>query len=150
MKLKITPQKLIALAFVFLMFASSLAYALINAFRNPEESITVPNQKIIDYELNQQQRTFLLQRYYTLVEYRYFTGCMDCISMRNELERITQNSDGQIFLQEIVSTDNATTSLTITSLRGQKILDNPTNEEIEDTICNLLVSQPLWCVTSKI
>jgi len=132
------------------MFASSLAYALINAFRNPEESITVPNQKIIDYELNQQQRTFLLQRYYTLVEYRYFTGCMDCISMRNELERITQNSDGQIFLQEIVSTDNATTSLTITSLRGQKILDNPTNEEIEDTICNLLVSQPLWCVTSKI
>ncbi len=123
-----------------------------NSLRNPEESITIPNQKIIDYELNDQQRRYLLQRYYTLIEYRYFTGCMDCIGMKNELERVTQNSDDQIFLQEIVilSTDNTTSSLTITSLRGQKSLDNPSNVEIEEIICNLLISQPIWCVTSKI
>ena len=150
MKLKITSQKMIALVFIILMFVSSLAFAIMNAFRSPEESISIPNQKIIDYELNSQQRSYLLQRGYTLMEYRYFTGCMDCISMKDDLESITQNSDDQIFLQEILSTDNTTSSLTITSLRGQKGLDNPADEEIEDTICNLLISQPLWCVSSKI
>ena len=150
MKLKISSQKLIALIFVFLMFISTMAFAIMNVFRNPEEQITIPNQKIIDYELNTQQRRYLLQGGYTLIEYRYFTGCLDCIDMKNELERLTQNSDDQVFLQEILSTDNTTSSLTITSVRGQKILDNPSIVEIEDIICNLLISQPIWCVTSKI
>jgi len=132
------------------MFISSLAFAIMNAFRNPEETIIIPNQKIIDYELNDQQRKYLLQRGYTLMEYRYFTGCLDCITMKNDLERITQNSDDQVFLQEILLTDNTTSSLTVTSLRGQKISDNLSNTEIEKIICNLLINQPIWCVTSKI
>lgn len=132
------------------MFVSSLAFAIINVFRSPEEEITIPNQKIIDYELNPEQRKYLLQRGYTLMEYSYYTGCLDCIDMKKELERFTQNSDNQIFLQEILLTENTTSSLTISSLKGHKNLDNPSNIEIEEIICDLLIRQPLWCVTSKI
>jgi len=149
MKIKLSTQTLIALVFIFLMFGSTFAYAILNAFKSPEEEIKIPNQRIIDYELNEIQRNYLLQRGYTLIEYRYFTGCLECIDMKSKLESVTQNSDNQIFLQEILSEGNAN-SLTVTSLRGGKTITNPSSENLENTICNFLVNQPLWCVTSKI
>jgi hypothetical protein len=150
MKLKLSSQKLMALAFIVIMIISTLAFALMSAFQTPQETISLPNQKIIDYELNEQQRKYLLQRGYTLMEYRYFNGCLDCIDVRKELQSLTQNSDGQIFLQELITTQNTTSSLTVTSLKGQKVLQDPTKGEIQDTICNILIDQPIWCVTFKI
>lgn len=150
MKLKLSSQKLMALLFIFLMFVSTLAFAIMSAFQTPEETVTIPNQKIINYELSEEQRKYLLQRGYTLMEYRYFNGCLDCINVRSELQDLTQNSEDQIFLQEIITTENTTSSLTITSLRGQKILNNPLTGQTQDTICNMLISQPIWCITSKI
>jgi hypothetical protein len=73
---------------------------------------------------------------------------MECINVRNKLEYVTQNSEGQIFLQEL--TGEVSNRVVITSLNGQKILDNPTNEEIENAVCDLLLRRPLWCVTSQI
>lgn len=150
MKLKIKPQALIALAFVFLMAGSTFAFALLNAFKNPEEDIQIPNQRIIDFKLNEQQRSFLLQRGYTLIEYQYYNGCLECGSIKSNLEGWTQNSDNQIFLQELVSDQDSIHSVTITSLRGQKSINNPTNEDIQTNICNLIINRPLWCVTSRI
>jgi hypothetical protein len=150
MEIKISTKMLISLIFIFLMIGSTFAFALLNAFRSPEEEIKIPNQRIIDYELDDRQRTSLLKRYYTLMEYRYFTGCLECGSVKSKLESVTQNSENQIFLQEIVSENNVTSSLTITSLKGGKTLINPSGEDIENLICDFLVNQPLWCITSKI
>jgi len=150
MKVKISTQTLIALIFIFLMFGSTFAYAILNAFTSPEEDVNIPNQRIIDFELDQSQRGFLLQRGYTLIEYQYFSGCLECVDVKNKLESLTQNSDNQIYLQELLSAENATTSLTVTSLRGGKTITNPSSENLENVICNYLVNQPLWCVTSKI
>jgi len=131
------------------MAGSTFAYAILSSLRSPEEEIKIPNEKIINFELNAQQRALLLQNYYTLIEYRYYSGCLECANIKNNLESLTMNSDNQIYLQEIVS-DTNTVSVSITSLRGQKTLNNPTNEEIQTNICNLIVNRPLWCVTSKI
>jgi hypothetical protein len=132
------------------MVGSSIAAAIMNAFRSPEESIPLPEQQIIDYEIEEKNRRILLQNYYTLIEYRYLTGCEDCVVIKNELVKITQNSDGQIYFQELVSSYNKDPIVTITSLRGQKNLEQPTKEELEETICNILVKRPLWCVSSKV
>lgn len=142
--------KSMAIVFILLMVGSTFTYALLNAFgKEGEEEIRVPNDKILNYELNEQQRKFLLTRGYTLIEYSYSSGCMECIDVKNNLERITQTSDGQIFLQELVK-EGETSKVTITSLYGGKTLNNPTSKEVETQICDLLVQKPLWCVSSKV
>jgi len=152
MKVKMSSQKLIALGFVILMFGSTFAYAVLNVFWSPEETteIEIPNQKIINYGLNERQRSYLLQRGYTLIEYSYFTGCLECSNVKNKLEQITLNSDDQIFLQELVSTESVSTSLSIASLKDQETLDNPSDEEIESTVCEILINRPLWCISAEI
>jgi len=149
MKLKIKSQTVIAIIFIFLMMGSSITYAVLSSLNPKEEQVQVPNEKIINYELNAQQRALLLQKYHTLVEYRYYDGCLGCADVKNNLEYLTQNSEDQIYLQEITS-DKSSVSVSIASLRGQKTLNNPTKEEIQTNICNLIVNRPLWCVTSKI
>lgn len=150
MKVKMSSQRLIALIFIILMFGSTFAYAILNALRAPEETIEIPDQKIINYKLNERQRSYLLQRGYTLMEYSYFTGCFECANIKNKLEQITLNSDDQIFLQELVSTESISTTLNIASLKNQKSLNNPTEEVIESVICDILINRPLWCITAEI
>ena len=148
MKVKMSTQKLIALIFIILMFGST--FAIFITFRASEQTIEIPNQRIINYRLNERQRSYLLQRGYTLIEYSYFTGCIECANIKNKLEQITLNSDDQIFLQELVSTESVSISISIASLKDQKTLDNPTDEEIESTVCDILINRPLWCITTEI
>lgn len=139
--------KMMALVFVFLMFGSTFAFALLRSFGNRGNEIKIPRQRILNYELNEQQKRYLLRRGFTLIEYTYPVGCMDCIDVKNNLERITQTSENQIFLQELT---DGTSKVTITSLSGQEVLEDPTNEEIEEMACKLLMKKPIWCVTAKI
>ena len=142
-------MKTIALVFILLMFGSTFTYALLNAFGEKGERIQIPQEKILNYELNEQQKKYLLSRGYTLIVYSYMTGCLDCITVKNNLERITQNSDGQIFLQEIVKSEG-TPKVSIISLNSEKTINNPTSNELENVICDLLIARPLWCVSAKV
>lgn len=142
-------MKTIALIFILLMFGSTFTYALLNAFGEKEEKIQIPQEKILNYELNEQQKKYLLPKGYTLILYSYTTGCLDCINVKNDLERITQNSDNQIFLQEVVKSEGISV-VTIVSLNGGKTINNPTINELENSICDVLIQRPLWCVSTKI
>jgi len=150
MKLKFTSRKVISLIFIFLMFGSTLAYAVLSTFGNRNEDIKIPNERIINFELNKQQRSFLLQRGYTLIKYEYYNGCMECAETKTSLESLTNNADNQIFLQEIVSDQTTTQTVMITSFKGEKTLKNPSNLDLQTNICNLIINKPLWCVTSQI
>jgi len=66
--------------------------------------------------------------------------------MKNELERITMNSEGQIYLQEILS--DGSDKVTVTSLNGAKTITNPTVNKTQEAVCNLLLQRPVWCVTT--
>ena len=142
-------MKTMSLFFILLMFGSTFAYAILSSFTGQNEEIQIPQEKILNYELDEQQRSYLRSRGYTLIEYSYSTGCLECIDVKNKLERITQDSEGQIYLQELTIVGSSS-KLTVTSLNGQKILNNPSVEEIETTVCDFLMKRPLWCVTSKI
>jgi len=142
-------MKTMALVFILLMFGSTFAYAILSSFTGQNEEIQIPQESILNYELNEQQRKYLRSRGYTLIEYSYPTGCLECIDVKNKLEQITQDSEGQIYLQELTVVGSSS-KFTVTSLNGQKILNNPSVEEIETTVCDLLMNRPLWCVTSKI
>jgi len=142
-------NKTIAFIFILLMFGSTFTYALINMFGEKKDEVKIPQEKILNYELNDQQKGYLLPKGYTLIVYSFTTGCLDCINVKKDLERITQNSDGQIYLQEIVKNEGIS-MVSIISLNGGKTINNPTTQELENTICDVLIQRPLWCVSAKI
>jgi len=140
--------KLIALFFVILMFGSSFTYLVSEFFGNKNPEVTIPQSRIINYELNNDQRTLLLKKGYTLIEYFYPDGCLDCAKVKNKLEKIVQDSESQIFLQEISkATEN---KVVVTSFNGQKTIEDPVETELETPVCEILLNKPLWCVTSKV
>jgi len=140
--------KLIALFFVILMFGSSFTYLVSEFFGNKNPEVTIPQSRIINYELNNDQRTLLLKKGYTLIEYFYPDGCLDCAKVKNKLEKIVQDSENQIFLQEISkATEN---KVVVTSFNGQKTIEDPVETELETPVCGILLNKPLWCVTSKV
>lgn len=143
-------NKVIAIFFIFLMIGSSIAYAIISSFRTQEdEEIKVPTQKIIAYELSDKQRQVLLSAGYTLIEYEFPNACLDCASNKQRLEIIAQQSDGQIYLQELIGSQ--TEQIIITSFRGQEILkDDFTVDDIDTTICEMLAQKPLWCISAEL
>jgi hypothetical protein len=142
-------NKTIAFIFVLLMFGSTFTYALINMFGEKKDEVKIPQEKILNYELTDQQKGYLLPKGYTLIVYSFTTGCLDCINVKKDLERITQNSDGQIYLQEIVKNEGIS-MISIISLNGGKTINNPTSQELENTICDVLIQRPLWCVSAKV
>jgi len=141
-------MKIMAMFFIVLMFGSTFAVWVNSLFNGSNDQLQIPQDKILNYELNQQQKTYLIRKGYTLIEYRYSSGCLECIDVRNNLERITTNSDGQVYLQEILS--DGPDKITITGLNGQKAITNPTINQTEDVICNILLQRPIWCVTSQL
>ena len=142
-------DKTIAFIFILLMFGSSVTYALVNMFSQKKDEVKIPQEKILNYELTEQQKGYLLPKGYTLIVYSFTTGCLDCINVKKDLERITQNSDGQIYLQEIVKNEGIS-MISIISLNGGKTINNPTSQELENTICDVLIQRPLWCVSAKV
>lgn len=151
MKLKLNSKQIISALFILIMVGSTVSYAILSIFGSSSNNQTqIPNQQILSYRLTPEQQRYLLQRYYTLVDYSYPSSCIDCGVQKSELERLTQNSDNQIFLQEVVSDEVTSPLVIITSLKGQKTISNYTSEEVQTTLCDLLISRPLWCVSGQI
>jgi hypothetical protein len=130
------------------MFGSTFAYGIMSLLGEKQNQSQIPQDKILNYRLNDEQKNYLMQKGYTLVEYDYFSGCLDCIGVKSNLERITQNSDGQIYLQEIVS--EGLNKISIVSLNGQKTINKPTVNQTEEAVCNLLLQRPIFCLTGQI
>ncbi len=142
-------KKFVALFFIFLMVASTIAFAFISSRRTPEqEHVEIPTQRIIDYKLSDSQRQILLSNGYTLIEYEFPTACLDCGPIKSRLENIAQTSNNQIFLQEFIG--SAQQKVTMTSLNGQKILEDEFTEDDINIVCEILVQEPLWCISSKL
>jgi hypothetical protein len=147
-KMKDKKGKLIALFFVVLMFGSSFTYLVSEFFGNKDQEVTIPQSRIINYELNNEQRALLLKKGYTLIEYFYPDSCLDCAKVKTKLERIVQDSESQIFLQEVSKVSE--NKIVATSFNGQKIIEDPIETELETPICEILLNKPLWCVTNRV
>jgi hypothetical protein len=130
------------------MFGSTFAVWISSFFNQPTDRIQIPQEKVINFELSQEQKTYLMRRGYTLIEYRYASGCLECIDMRRNLQRITMTSDEQIYLQEIVS--SGTDKVNVISLNGQKTATNPNINETKEMVCDLIMQRPIWCVTGQL
>ncbi len=140
-------QRVLAIIFILILVGSSVTYGLIALF-GPKQDYSIPKERIINYKLNQFQVALLVQNYFTVVEYNYTNGCIECIQIKNNLEDLTQNSDGQIYLQEILVDDKP--SLYIVNALNETTIENPTLSQAVNSVCDNLISTPLWCALNRV
>lgn len=143
-------NRTIALIFIFLMVGSTVAYAILSIFGTKnQQTFFIPDQKILNYELSQEQINFLISRYITIIKYDYPSNCVNCLEVKKILEDITQNSDNQIFLQEI-ETNITKPKLYVYNILNETTIDDPTPSIAATSVCKILISSPMWCVINQI
>ena len=138
-------SKTIALAFVILMMTGTIGM-LAGAFLNSSDEVEIPQNRIIKYKMTEAQIKELLKNYQTVVEYEYSSGCLECGILLTSLEQWTMGSDNQMYLQDIQSDTSSSSKLTVVSLRGQKTLYDPSQDDARNVICDLLISRSLFCI----
>lgn len=143
-------NRAVALVFIFILLGSTVAYAVLSIFgpRN-QQTFFIPEERILNYELSQEQIDFLVSRYITIIKYNYPPNCFNCLEVKKALEDITQNSDNQIFLQEI-ETDMVRSKLYIYNALNETTIEEPTPDIAISTICKMLISSPTWCVINQV
>jgi len=138
----------IAIFFVFLMLGSTVTYAVISIFK-PAQTSFIPPDRILNYKLTEEQINFLVQNYQTIIEYDYPANCIDCLEVKNILEELTQNSENQIFLQEIIVNESKA-NLYVVNILNETSIEEPTPSIAASTVCNALISAPTWCVLNQV
>lgn len=143
-------NRVMALIFIFILLGSTVAYAVLSIFgpRN-QQTFSIPKERILNYELSQEQIDFLVSRYITIIKYDYPSNCLNCLEVKKTLEDITQNSDNQIFLQEI-ETDMIKPKLYVYSILNETTIENPTPDMALSSICRALVAPTTWCVINQV
>jgi hypothetical protein len=140
-------QRVLAIVFMVILIGSTVAYGIIALF-GPKNDYSIPKEKVINYKLNQVQVALLVQNYFTVVEYNYTNGCLECVQVKNYLEELAQNSDGQMYLQEILV--DSRPSLHIINAFNETKIENPTPSQAVDAVCNSLLSTPVWCAVNRV
>ena len=138
-------NKTAAIIFILLMVGSTLGATLVKIFGNEDEGTQLPTEQILNYKLSEYQRKELLRRGYTLVEYEYPQNCFTCETQKMNLEGMVGQSDNQIFLQEI-QYSGSESKISIASVKGSDVLTNPTDEEVMNSLCEVLLERPVWCI----
>jgi hypothetical protein len=143
MKLKISKKVVIAIIFIFLMTGSTLTYIFLQVFAPATQEMELPESNIIDYELTPEQESYLLAYGKTIFRFTYNLTCTECLNQKALLESLTNQFSDQLILQEI---KGGSSSLTITSRYGEENLKSITQDSVIDSMCRLMVSQPIGCI----
>ncbi|MEM5776987.1 MAG: hypothetical protein QXJ06_00875 [Candidatus Aenigmatarchaeota archaeon] len=142
-----TKQRVLAIVFILILVGSSVAYGIIALF-GPKNNFSIPKERILNYKLNKMQVDLLVNNYFTVIEYNYTSSCIECIQIKNYLEDLTQNSDGQIYLQEISVNDKS--SLHIINLLNETLIEEPNISQAINAVCDSLLSTPIWCAINRV
>ncbi len=148
-KLKLDTKRIAAIVIGVIMLGSTFAFALLSVF-NPtnQQQSEIPEERILNYKLTNEQARTILQNGLTLVEYSYSENCIECLEVKNVLEDATNNAEKQIFLQEIISNNVSANSVTILNAYTQtaKILKDPKVDNVTLEVCQALTSPTVWCL----
>lgn len=152
-KIKMDSRKIMAIVIGVLMVGSSVAFAILSIFSPQQQKFTIPEERILNYELTRDQAQVLLQNGYTIVEYSYPDGCFECLEIKNRLEEIVNTAEGQLYLQEIVSSNTSAVSTVIIAnayTATAKAIENPSVENATVEVCNAMTNPSLWCISGSI
>ncbi len=143
---KATKQKLMVLFIVIIFSMSSIAY-IINNFTNQK---TNEFSFIMDKELEPQTEYELIQNGFTSLKFFYSNDTdKSIIDYVNSLQERFKTNDGyiQIILQKIKSNS---TYIIVSSLNGEKVIENLTQENVFSSLCDIVIVTPVECLISNL
>lgn len=154
MGFKLDSKKIVALFFIIVMLVSTITFAVLSAF-NPTQQTSAEEllkKKVWNSRLAPEVHDYLLQSGYTILAYYYGKDCTECENIKNELESMTENANGQIYLQEIASEKSNENTLEVRNFftDTQESLENPTTDDINTIVCKALSDTPFWCISGKV
>jgi len=137
-----------AIAIVLIFGLSSIAY-VITSFtgQQPEIKAKILDNFVVDGELSPETEAQYYNLGYTFVKF-YYIDLNDVIPFVDQLPDLFKTTDDQIQLivEKIQSNE---TYIKIMSLNGEDTLYNITEEELQKSLCNILLSAPLECVIAN-
>lgn len=152
---RMKPGRFLAIVLLLIMLASTITgFALqsLNLNRQDAEQriVEIPTSNVIDYELTNEQKEFLMRQGKTILEYRYQLVCDNCATQRAYLQAATNELSDQIFLQEIVDDGVTRPTLEMSSFYGRQSFADPTTDQIFDGLCAIMANPPVRCVTKNV
>lgn len=147
-------KKYASLLMIFLMVGSTLTYAILQSFgtsTEPESNdIEIPDSSIISYKITDEQKSYMIKRGVTILEYRYELACNECSSQRAYLGSVANEFEGSILLEEIVDNSVTNSTLTVTSYYGEQQTSNLSEDGVMNILCELMSNPPVTCATRNI
>ena len=143
----------IALTLILIFLGSTIASGVLQSVyhgTSDSKKLEVPTSNIVEYELTTEQEEYLMSLGKTIIKFKYKTACLECLSLKSALESLTNQFSDQLILEEIITKEEPVPSIAIMSYYGQKFLDNPTQDEITDAICDLMIKPPTACIARKV
>ncbi|MFH0711178.1 MAG: hypothetical protein V1944_01220 [Candidatus Aenigmatarchaeota archaeon] len=146
MKFKLSGKRFMAIFFIVIMMGSTAAYALIQSFKsftapqnNPED---IPKTNVINYEVKSNVKDTLLKAGFTVINFYYRDGCIECTSAKTTLESLANKNTDQVLLQELKDTNGLVPRLVVSSYKDSMELTNATSDEINGVLCDLMAAPP--------
>jgi hypothetical protein len=154
MRFRFNKKKYASLILIFLMLLSTVSFGLLQSIRGlvqpTETEVNLPDTNIVNYQITAEQKNRMIKIGKTILEYRYRLGCTECSTQRAYIESAVAEFPDQIFLEELVDNSVSNSTLSISSYYGEKHLNNPSNEDILDKLCELMIEPPIICATRNI
>ncbi len=142
--------RIITLIIILLLIGSTLTYGILSIFGSKnQQAFYIPQERILNYELSQDQIDFLISRYFTIIKYEYPSNCFNCLEIKKTLEDLTQNSDNQIFLQEI-ETNVSNQKIYIHNILNETTIEYPDVNKTISSVCNSLIISTTWSMLNQI
>jgi hypothetical protein len=147
---KETRNKFIALFFGIMMLGSTATYALMQAFNffgtpQQNQAAQLPSSYIVQEKLSDAVEQFIMSKQATVVQFYYSPNCLECVRQRNVLESYVNQNTGQIYLEEIQTSNPVVQNIIMKSLLDQKTLSNANESDIQNAFCNVLIHPPAAC-----
>lgn len=146
---KETRNKLIAIFFGLIMLGSTATYALMQAynfFGVPQQNqATLPTTYIVQGRLSNDVEQLIMSKGGTVVQFYYALSCVNCVGQKNILVSAVNQNQGQIFLEEIQTTNQTAQNIIIESYKDTKYLTDASQSDIQNAFCDVLLQPQPQC-----
>ena len=144
----------IVIGLIFVVSMAGFAFSGMNIFPQQQPSINISN--IVDRELTQGEKIYILQTGRVLIEDFYVQGCTPCEIDRATLEAFTQEFSEFVILEEVeVNSTNETSYVKLQMIGRTGLIEDLrdveiTRENLVDIFCDISLVQPRECLLMDI
>ena len=137
-------------ALILLLFYSLSLFAISRIPIRGKSSL--PEKRILERRLKQEEIETLLSRGFTIVTLEYSEDCGRCLQIKQFLENKVNSPDykPQTILEEINVQNLTRAKVRMLSANGDELLIDPSDQEIQQTFCKILINEPVDCAIQEI